>query len=60
MWNEIAKALGLGIPDEQLQKIAPVLDALWSDTRRALGRDLSAVDPAVIFQASLAAWSSEP
>lgn len=54
MWKEMAKALELEIPDKQLETIAPVLDSLWAQTRRALDRDLSLVDPAVMFRADLA------
>jgi hypothetical protein len=53
MWKTIAQFLGLTIPEEQLDRIGPVLDALWKEARRALDRDLSAVDPAVTFRADL-------
>ncbi len=55
MWKQIAKALGLNIPEQQLDTISPVLDLLWTDTRRALDRDLSATDPAIDFHADLGA-----
>ncbi len=55
MWKQIAKALGLNIPEQQLDTISPVLDTLWTDTRRALDRDLSSIDPAVDFHADLGA-----
>lgn len=55
MWKQIAQALGLTIPEPQLDTISPILDSLWKDTRRALDRDLSAVDPAVDFHADLGA-----
>ena len=50
MWKDIARALGLAIPDQQLDAISPVLDRLWMDVRRALERDLSATDPAFAFR----------
>ncbi|MBI3668151.1 MAG: hypothetical protein HY236_18280 [Acidobacteria bacterium] len=53
MWKNIAQALGLQIPDDQLEKISPTLDALWTATRRALDRDLSSVEPALTFHADL-------
>jgi hypothetical protein len=53
MWKTIAEALGLNIPGDQLDRISPVLDALWRDTRRALDRDLSAVEPAITFRPDL-------
>jgi hypothetical protein len=53
MWKTIAQSLGLTLPEDQLERIGPVLDALWKDARRALDRDLSAVDPAIAFRADL-------
>jgi hypothetical protein len=55
MWKNIARALGLEIPDDQLERISPTLDGLWAATRRALDRDLSAVDPAIRFDPELGA-----
>jgi hypothetical protein len=49
MWKNIAEALDLKIPEAQLDRIAPVLDVLWEQTRRALDRDLSAIEPAIKF-----------
>ncbi len=49
MWKNIARALGLEVPEDQLDRIAPVLDALWRDVRRVLDRDLSGTDPAITF-----------
>lgn len=49
----MAQALRLNIPDEQLQTISPVLDALWAEARRALDRDLSHLDPALQFHAGI-------
>ena len=53
MWKSIAQALGLGIPEQQLDAISPVLDSLWSQTRKAVDRDLSRVDPAITFRPDL-------
>ena len=53
MWKNIAQALGLNIPEDQLDKIAPALDALWAAARRALDRDLSSIDPALAFHPDL-------
>ncbi len=49
MWKNIAQALDLKIPEAELDRIAPVLDVLWDQTRRALERDLSAIEPAIEF-----------
>ncbi len=51
MWKTIAQVLRFGIPEQQLDAISPILDSLWTDTRRVLDRDLSVTDPAIIFQA---------
>lgn len=53
MWKNIAKELGMGIPEAQMEAISPVLDALWGQVRKALDRDLSAVDPAFRFDPDL-------
>jgi hypothetical protein len=53
MWKTIAQALRLGVPEQQLDAIGPILDSLWTDTRRVLDRDLSLTDPAITFQAGL-------
>jgi hypothetical protein len=55
MWKNIAQALGLNLPDAQMEAISPVLDALWKGARQALDRDLSAVDPAITFRPNLGA-----
>jgi hypothetical protein len=51
MWKQTAHALGFGIPEEQLERLAPVLEALWTATRQALDRDLTALEPAINFRA---------
>ena len=53
MWKNIAEALGLNIPEPQLNTISPVLDALWAAARKALDRDLSNIDPAITFHPDL-------
>ena len=53
MWKNIAQALGLNIPQAQLDTLSPVLDALWAGARRALDRDLSSIDPAITFRPDL-------
>lgn len=55
MWKNIARALGLDIPEQQLDTISAVLDSLWSQARKALDRDLSSIDPAVTFHPDLGA-----
>ena len=55
MWKNIAQALGLNIPEQQLDSISPVLDTLWTQTRSALDRDLSHLDPALTFHPNLGA-----
>ena len=47
----MAQALGLNLPADQMERIAPALDAMWKATRQALDRDLSAIAPAVVFRA---------
>ena len=47
----MAQALGLNLPADQMERIAPVLDATWKATRQVLDRDLSAIDPAIVFRA---------
>ena len=53
MWKEIAQKLDLEIPEQQMERISPVLDRVWSDIRRVLDRDLSELDPAVNFHPDL-------
>ncbi|HLY17825.1 MAG TPA: hypothetical protein VKR61_11415 [Bryobacteraceae bacterium] len=48
-WKKIARASGLPIPDEALERITPTLDALEADFRR-LARDLPPeAEPAPVF-----------
>ncbi len=51
-WKKIAQANGLAIPDADLERIRPALDALEA-AFRPLVRDLTpALEPAVVFQLS--------
>jgi hypothetical protein len=51
-WKKIAQANGLAIPDADLERIQPALDALEA-AFRPLVRDLApALEPAVVFQLS--------
>ncbi len=49
-WKKLAEACEFGIPDDQLERMAPVLEALQESLRRSLDRDLSTVEPAVVFR----------
>jgi hypothetical protein len=48
-WKRAAEALDLGIPDERVETVAPVLDGLMAAARKSLDRDLSLVEPATVF-----------
>jgi len=50
MWKALAQAWNLNIPEEELERIAPVLDDLFAKVRPALDRDLSHVEPAAVFR----------
>jgi hypothetical protein len=51
-WKKIATGNGLDIPDADLERIAPALDALEA-AFRPLAREIPAsVEPAVIFRAA--------
>jgi hypothetical protein len=50
-WKTIASASGLGIPDADLERIAPALESLES-AFRPLSADIpGAIEPAVTFRA---------
>ena len=49
-WHQLAQALDLNIPKEHLDRAAPVLDQMHADFNRAIGRDLSAVEPVGSFR----------
>ena len=49
-WKKLAEASRLGIPDDELERLAPVLEALEESLRRALDRDLSTVEPVAVFR----------
>jgi hypothetical protein len=50
MWSKLAAARRFGIPEEELERMTPVLDELERSVREALDRDLSTVDPAFVFR----------
>ncbi len=49
-WKKFAEAAGLGIPDNDIERIAESLDRLAAATREALKADLRFVEPAVHFR----------
>lgn len=51
-WKTIARANGLPIPDEDLDRIQPALDALEKDFRPLVASLSPSTEPAVIFQAT--------
>ena len=51
-WKKIARASGLTIPDADLQRIAPTLDALEADFRPLVRALPPATDMAVKFHAA--------
>lgn len=50
MVKQLAKVLGRNIPEEELEKIAPVLEDLLAGIETALDRDLSTTDPMFAFR----------
>jgi hypothetical protein len=49
-WKQAAEALGLGVPEERVEALAPVLEALLTAARKSLDRDLSQVEPVTVFR----------
>ena len=49
-WKRAAEALDLGIPEERVETVAPVLEDLMATARKALDRDLSLVEPVTVFR----------
>ena len=49
-WKKVAEGQGINAPSAQIEKIAPVLDALADSARRALDHDLSLVEPVAVFR----------
>lgn len=49
-WKLAAEALDLGIPEERVAAVAPILDGLMAAARQALDRDLSLVEPVTVFR----------
>ena len=50
MWKKLSELYGWNIPAADLEPLAASLDALYEDTRRALDRDLSTVEPVPVFR----------
>jgi len=48
-WKQAAQALDLGVPEERIEAVAPILDDLMARIRNALDRDLSLVEPVTVF-----------
>ncbi len=48
-WKLLAAARGLGIPDAEMEKIVPVMDALEAGFRPLAAGIPPAAEPAVIF-----------
>ena len=49
-WKKLAEACEFGIPDDQLERMVPVLEALHESLERSLDRDLATVEPATVFR----------
>ena len=49
-WKQVAAGYGLDIPDSQLDRIAPVLDALEAGFRPLVAGIPLDVEPAVVFR----------
>lgn len=58
-WKQAAEALDLGIPEERLEAVAPILDGLMTAARRSLDRDLSLVEPVTVFRPRAGAGEKE-
>ena len=50
MVKQLAKALGRNLPEDELERIAPVLEDLLAGIETALDRDLSTTDPMFAFR----------
>lgn len=48
-WKTAAQALDLGIPEQRVEAVAPILDGLMAAVRKALDRDLSLVEPVAVY-----------
>ena len=51
-WKSVSTLYGFGIPDEEIDRIGAVLDALFARCKRATRDDLSLVDPIGTFDPS--------
>ena len=49
-WIKAAEALELGIPEERVAAVAPILEGLMASARKALDRDLSLIEPVTVFR----------
>jgi hypothetical protein len=49
-WSKIARANGLPIPDAELERTAPVLEALEASFRPFVENLPWSLDPAIMFQ----------
>ena len=50
MWKAMADYWEMGIPDDELEKLIPVMEELYRELRPFLERDLSVRDPALTFR----------
>jgi hypothetical protein len=50
MWKMMAELYGWNIPEREMERLAPVIEALRERTTKALDRDLSTVDPVMVFR----------
>lgn len=50
MVKQLAKVLGRNIPEDELERIAPVLEDLLAGVETALDWDLSTTDPMFTFR----------
>jgi hypothetical protein len=51
MWKEMNRILGLNIPEDQIERLAPALDTLRGAAREVFGRDLGLTEPVIVFRA---------
>ena len=50
-WKAMARAAGLGIPEDQLERIAPSLDGLEAAFAPTRGTIPDEIEPATLFRA---------
>ena len=51
-WRSVNASCGFGIPDEEIDRVGAVLDALLASCERATREDLSLVEPIGTFDPS--------